>query len=80
MEEGTEQKMKPFGVVLVMLGILALLYGGISYSRQKTVLDVGPFKATATEQKNIPISPVVGAIALMVGIVVLAMPKKRSVA
>lgn len=76
MEEGKHQKMKLFGVALVVLGSLALLYGGISYSRQRTVVDMGPLKATATEQKNIPIPPIVGAIALMAGIVVLAMPKK----
>jgi hypothetical protein len=68
--------MKLFGFALVALGILALAYGGISYSRQKTVLEVGSFKATATEQKKVPVSPIVGAIALMVGIVVLAVPKR----
>jgi uncharacterized membrane protein YidH (DUF202 family) len=68
--------MKLFGFALVALGILALAYGGINYSRQRTVLEVGSFKATATEHKNIPVSPIVGAIALMVGIVVLAVPKR----
>jgi len=69
--------MKVMGFVLVVLGILALVYGGISYSRQRTVLDVGPFKATATEQKNIPLSPIVGGIALLGGILLLAVPRKR---
>ena len=59
--------MKFMGFVLVILGVLALVYGGISYNRQRTVLDVGPFKATATEQKNIPLSPIVGGIALLGG-------------
>jgi len=69
--------MKVMGFVLVVLGILALLYGGISYNRQRTVLDVGPFKATATEQKNIPLSPIVGGIALLSGILLLVVPRKR---
>ena len=69
--------MKVMGFILVVLGILALVYGGISYSRQRTVLDVGPFKATATEQKNIPLSPIVGGIALLGGILLLAVPRKR---
>ena len=68
--------MRLIGFALVALGILALAYGGINYSRQRTVLEVGSFKATATEQKNIPVFPIVGAIALMVGIVVLAVPKR----
>ena len=70
--------MKAVGLVLVILGLLALVYGGISYNRQRTVLDIGPFKATASEQKNIPLSPVVGAIALLGGIVLLVAPRKRS--
>lgn len=70
--------MKVFGFVLVIAGILVLVYGGITYSRQRTVLDVGPFKATATEQKNVPFSPIVGAIALISGIVLLVVPRKRT--
>ena len=69
--------MKIIGAVLVVLGLLALLYGGISYNRQRTVLDVGPCKATATEQKNIPLSPIVGGIVLLGGILLLVAPRKR---
>lgn len=69
--------MKVFGVVLVVLGALALVYGGVSYNREKTVLDVGPFRATATEQKNVPLSPIVGGIAVLGGILLLAIPRKR---
>lgn len=69
--------MKLVGFVLVVLGVLALVYGGISYNRERTVLDVGPFKATATEQKNIPLSPIVGGVALLGGIILLTLPRKR---
>lgn len=69
--------MKLLGFVLVILGVLALVYGGISYNRQRTVLDVGPFKATATEQKNVPLSPIVGGIALLGGVLLLVVPRKR---
>jgi uncharacterized membrane protein YidH (DUF202 family) len=69
--------MKFLGFVLVVIGILALVYGGISYNRQRTVIDVGPFQATAVEQKNIPLSPIVGGIALLGGIILLVVPKKR---
>jgi hypothetical protein len=69
--------MKVIGFVLVVVGVLALVFGGISYNRQRTVLDVGPFKATATEQRNIPLSPIVGGIALVGGIILLVVPRKR---
>ena len=69
--------MKILGFLLVVFGVLGLVYGGISYNRQKTVLNVGSFTATATEQKNIPFSPIVGGIMLMSGIVLLVVPRKR---
>ncbi len=71
--------MKIIGFVLVVLGVLALVYGGVSYNRQRTIIDVGPFKATATEQKNIPLSPIVGGIALLGGVLLLVVPRKRLV-
>jgi hypothetical protein len=69
--------MKILGFILVVLGFLALVYGGFSYNRQRTVVDVGPFKATATEQRNVPLSPIVGGIALLGGILLLVVPRKR---
>ena len=69
--------MRIFGVALVLLGILALVFGRISYKRQSTILDVGGIKATTTERKTIPIPPIVGAIALLGGIVILVVPKQR---
>ncbi|MEK7753948.1 MAG: DUF3185 domain-containing protein [Acidobacteriota bacterium] len=69
--------MKILGVALVILGIVALVYGGIGYNRQRTILDVGGIKATTTEHKTIPIAPVAGAIALIGGIVLLVVPRSR---
>lgn len=65
------------GIALVALGVLALIYGGINYNRQKTIFEVGSFKATTTERKNIPLPPIVGGIALIGGIVLLAVPRRR---
>jgi hypothetical protein len=71
--------MKAIGFALAILGVLALIYGGISFSRQKTVLEVGSLKATATEKNNIPLPPIVGGIALISGLVLLLVPRKRLV-
>ena len=69
--------MKILGFILVVFGVLALVYGGISYNRERNVIDVGSFKATATEQKNVPLSPIVGGIALLGGVLLLVVPRKR---
>jgi hypothetical protein len=69
--------LKILGVALVILGIVALVYGGIGYSRQTTILEVGGIKATATEHKLIPIAPVIGTIALIGGIALLLIPRAR---
>ena len=65
------------GAVLVVIGLVSLLMGGFRWSQQKTVVDIGPLKATTEEHKTLPIPPVVGAIALVGGIVVLVVPVRR---
>ena len=63
--------MKILAVALVLLGIIALFYGGMGFNRQTTIMDVGGIKATATEHKGIPLAPFAGAIALLGGIALL---------
>ena len=70
--------MKLLAVALVILGIIALFYGGLGFNRQTTILDVGGIKATATERKTIPIAPVAGAIALLGGIALLWFPRSAA--
>ena len=66
--------MKPItviGIVLLILGALALAYQGINYTRQEKVLDIGPIHATAEKHERIPLPPIVGGLALAGGIVLL---------
>ena len=70
--------MKVSGFAILVLGILVLVSGGIRWKQQKTVVDLGPIHATATEQKGVPVSPVVGGIAVVVGILLIAIPLNRS--
>ena len=66
--------MKPLtlaGIVLLILGVLALAYGGISYTRQEKVLDIGPIHATHEEHEQIPIPPILGGAALVGGVALL---------
>jgi uncharacterized membrane protein YidH (DUF202 family) len=63
--------MKPLGIVLVVLGILALIYGGVSWTRRDTVVEAGPIKITADKKESLPISPIAGGIMLAAGVVLL---------
>ena len=72
--------MKPaaiVGILLVILVVIGLAYGGISHTNQTTVVDIGPIKATADERKTIPVPPVLGGIALVGGIVLLVTGGKK---
>lgn len=69
--------MKTIGIVLVILGILALVYGGISYNKNHTVLQMGSVNVTATEHKRIPVPAVVGVIALVGGVALLVAGNRR---
>jgi hypothetical protein len=71
-------EVKALGFVLVVLGVLTLIYGGISYNRQRTIFNVGSIKATATEQHNVPLSPIAGGIAIVGGLALLLVPRRRT--
>ena len=68
--------MKPLGVILIVLGVLALIYHGFTYTTQKKVLDVGPIQATKQEHHTVPLPPILGALALIGGVVILVSDRK----
>lgn len=73
--------MKPVsiaGIVLIVLGIFALAYQGITYTKRERIVDVGPIHATKDTQKTIPLPPIVGGIALIGGIALLAVGGKKT--
>ena len=65
--------MKPavIGVILIILGIVALAYQGITYTTSEKVVDLGPLKVEAKREKTIPLPPIVGIAALVVGVALL---------
>ena len=69
---------KLFGVALIVLGVIALVYQGISYKSKEKLFDVGPFKAEVSTQKTIPLSPVLGVVAVAGGIALLIFTGRRS--
>jgi drug/metabolite transporter (DMT)-like permease len=59
------------GVVLIVLGVVALAYQGFSYTVPKKEVDVGPIQVTKEEKHTVPLPPILGALALLGGIVVV---------
>jgi hypothetical protein len=66
------------GIILIVLGVFALAYQGITYTTHKKVLDIGPLQATEEQHKTIPLPPVLGAIALMGGVVLVIADRKAA--
>jgi hypothetical protein len=59
------------GMVLIVLGLVALVYQGITYTSRETVIDIGPLHATADREKTLPLPPVLGLVAVAGGVALL---------
>jgi len=69
--------MKIAAILLIVIGVIALAYGGISYTRQKKVIDLGPIQATTKTRETIPLPRVLGVAAIAGGIVLLVVSGRR---
>ena len=69
--------MRITGIVLIILGIIGLAYGGITYTRRRDTVTLGPITATVNQRETLPIPPVAGAIALVAGIGLLIAGGRR---
>lgn len=65
-------------IILIALGIAAFAYQGITFTTREKVVDVGPIQVTADKTRTIPLPPIVGAIALVGGIVLLFVGSRKS--
>jgi hypothetical protein len=65
------------GIVLLIIGVVALAYQGISYTTTEKVVDLGPLKVEAKREKTIPLPPVLGGVAVAAGVVLLVAGARR---
>jgi hypothetical protein len=63
--------MKLLGIVLVVLGILGLAYGGFSWTRKDTVVDAGPIEITRDKTESVALPPIAGGLMLVAGLVLI---------
>jgi uncharacterized membrane protein YidH (DUF202 family) len=70
---------KMIGICLIVVGVLALAFGGFSYTTRERVVDLGPLKVDADKQHRLPIAPIAGVAALVGGIVMVMAGAKTGV-
>ena len=73
--------MKPAGIVgilLIVIGIIALAYGGFTYTKHEKIIDAGPLKISADREKTIPLPPILGGICLVGGIILVLAGNRKA--
>ena len=73
--------MKPAGIVgiiLIAIGIIALAYGGFSYTKREKIIDAGPLQVSADREKTVPFPPILGGICLIGGIVLVLAGNRKT--
>ena len=63
--------MKGLGIALIVIGLIGVIYGGISWTTREKVLDAGPIEITKNETESLPLPPIVGAVCLVAGALLL---------
>ncbi len=73
--------MKPagiIGIILIAVGIIALAYGGFSYTKREKVIDAGPLQVSADKERTVPLPPILGGLCLAGGIVLVLAGSRKS--
>ena len=71
--------MKIAGIALIVIGLIALAYGGFSYTTREKVIDLGPLQASTETKKTVPLPPIFGGVAVAAGIALLIAGQRRRV-
>jgi uncharacterized membrane protein YidH (DUF202 family) len=73
--------MRPAGIVgilLIIIGVIALAYGGFTYTKREKVIDAGPLQVSADKEKTVPLPPILGGACLIGGIVLVIVGGRRT--
>jgi hypothetical protein len=66
------------GIILIAIGIIALAYGGFSYTKREKIIDAGPLQVSADREKTVPFPPILGGICLVGGIILVLVGNKKA--
>lgn len=65
------------GIILIVIGIVSLAFGGFTYAEKESVIQVGPVEVTAQERKRFPISPAAAGVMVAAGLVLVIVGSRR---
>jgi len=67
---------KILGAILIVLGLIGVVWGGVTYTTRDKIVDIGPIHATHDKTHHVPVPPIAGAIALVGGVTILLLSAK----
>ena len=70
--------MKALALALIVVGLIALAFGGISWTQRKKVVDLGPIQAEKQERHTLPLPPIFGGVAVAAGVILLVAGGRRT--
>lgn len=70
--------MSVIGIILIALGLVGLIYGGITYTSSKNVIDMGSLHVRVDDKDTIPFPPIAGAVAVVTGVILIVVGQRRS--
>jgi uncharacterized membrane protein len=66
------------GIILIIIGVVALAYGGFTYTKREKVIDAGPLQVSADKEKTVPLPPILGGLCLVGGIVLVVAGSRKT--
>lgn len=70
--------MRIVALVLIVVGVLALVYEGFTYTKRRDTVQVGPVGITAEQKQTVPVPPIVGVVAIVAGLGLLFVSRKKA--
>jgi uncharacterized membrane protein YidH (DUF202 family) len=66
------------GLLLIVLGVATFAYQSFTYTTTEKAIDLGPIQVTTEKQHSVPVPPIVGAVAIIGGVVLLLKGRSNS--
>jgi hypothetical protein len=70
--------MKIFGIILIIVGVLALVYQGFTYTETKQDAKIGPINIQHEETHDFPVPPIIGAVCIAGGVTALVLGARKA--